>query len=642
MVSINRDRNSIEQDIEAYIFACPDGDFEKVLNSDDRLEVFFHLSRMRESILNWYPFEPNASLLEYGGNMGALTGLFCTRCAEVTSIELNPFRAEILRQRYKKCDNLTVLDTSEYTCNEKFDYIVALDYADLSVEGFNRLREQLKPQGRLLVAMENRFGLRNWCGKRSRQTGKPFDTVSGRDGSFGKAQISLNLERAGFGGQKWYYPMSDHWFTQDIYSDKYIPESYSTARFRPYVEPDYTLLMNEQELYKDVFQNHVFEFFSNAYLVEARLDAEDKPCPVDFAAVTTYRTKEKRFATIICDNVVKKMPLHPDGEKGINRMIYNHELLAKRGINVLPLSLDGDSVVMPRIRQETLIDYWQRTLQDGSFDFDAFVNMFDRFQSVIFQSSEMLPPGTGGCDPMLGEVQKLAFPELVPANCFYDHEKDVLLFFDQEFSIENYPVKIVLARLLQSIVFSDLGRESRLLEAFDELKVRLGLEDCWEAVDKAAVDFLEQIFSFDSYRQLVKLQEVDDRKIERSVKVSTEALKEAEIEQVIVSVLSESDTKNIVLYGYGARGRYLHTLLRGSELTVLFAIDKNASRMVGTSIKIYCDLESLECIDKPDLIIVTPFSDADTIAKDLRRETTCKVITLNDIFETLNATILTN
>jgi 2-polyprenyl-3-methyl-5-hydroxy-6-metoxy-1,4-benzoquinol methylase len=136
----------------------------------------YTFSAIRQNIINWYPFRKNAELLEIGAGMGAVTGVFCDKCKEVTAIEMSDRRADIIRERYKACKNLTVLtqNINDWETEKKFDYIVfigVLEYAELfsnAKDPFNeflmKCADLLNENGTILFAIENRFGLKYWCG----------------------------------------------------------------------------------------------------------------------------------------------------------------------------------------------------------------------------------------------------------------------------------------------------------------------------------------------------------------------------------------------------------------------------------------------------------------------------------------------
>ena len=52
--------------------------YNDVILDKNSWAVLYHLSKQRENILKWYPFEKNASILEVGAGCGAVTGALLT------------------------------------------------------------------------------------------------------------------------------------------------------------------------------------------------------------------------------------------------------------------------------------------------------------------------------------------------------------------------------------------------------------------------------------------------------------------------------------------------------------------------------------------------------------------------------------
>ena len=210
--------------------------------------VFHNFTDARENLINWYPFEKDASVLEIGAGMGALTGLLCQKCDSVTAFEHSPKRAEIIRYRYPEYSNLNVVcgDVLSYNFEQKYDYIMligVLEYMGInstSVDPYSeillKINQLLKPNGILLLAIENRFGLKYWCGAAEDHTGVPFDGISGyqqnsyttryhKSGvkTFSRDTLKKYLEKCGFQQSKWFYPMPDYKFPTMVFSDEYLP-----------------------------------------------------------------------------------------------------------------------------------------------------------------------------------------------------------------------------------------------------------------------------------------------------------------------------------------------------------------------------------------------------------------------------------
>ena len=99
---------------------------DDTLQMDTRWPIFYHFSPLRQNILNWYPFRPEAALLEIGAGCGALTGLFAQRVKSVTACELTLKRASIMYERHKQYSNLEVVvgNFLRVTFPHKYDYIV--------------------------------------------------------------------------------------------------------------------------------------------------------------------------------------------------------------------------------------------------------------------------------------------------------------------------------------------------------------------------------------------------------------------------------------------------------------------------------------------------------------------------------------
>ena len=87
----------------------------------------------------------------------------------------------------------------------------------------------LKPNGKLLIAIENKYGLKYWCGAREDHTAIPFDglnqyILSKTAQTFSRQELADLVKNAGFENSFFYYPLPDYKFPQVIYSDEYLPK----------------------------------------------------------------------------------------------------------------------------------------------------------------------------------------------------------------------------------------------------------------------------------------------------------------------------------------------------------------------------------------------------------------------------------
>ena len=408
-----------------------------VLPISEQLRDFYRTTPMREGVVCWYPFKHESTILDYSN--GILTDFYERRGLHLKNK------------------------------NEQYvDYIVMLDPVDYTVDMLRRLKHKLLPKGRLLIAYENPFALRFWAGAAAPGTGRPYDTLLDKDIPVlpSKSELAFRLDKAGFNKQKWYYFPSDHWFAREVYSDDLLPNEYLNQRFTHYLISDGSLCFDERSVYREVIRGNAFTFMCGAFLVEACVNAKDKSCEVDYAAITSYRAPSKRYATVVKnDNTVHKIPLTAEGKQNIHKIHDNHKDLTSLGLNVLKTRIENDVLIMPRINLPTLWDYWAHKLSRDELDENILFRQYDSIVQSIKKSS----------------VKGKAYWELVPANCFYDETKDELLFFDQEFYWKNASLDIAIARALFALtappVFRGHPKSQMWLE---RLLKRYGLSDKWE------------------------------------------------------------------------------------------------------------------------------------------------------------------
>lgn len=258
--------------------------FNEILANDDRWPILYHLSPIRQNIINWYPFKSDASCLEIGAGCGAITGALCERVSHVTAVELSKRRATINFERHKAYDNLEIIvaNLNDVTFEKQFDYVTlngVLEYAgsftktdDPYGDFLKQIRSYLKPDGKLILAIENRYGMKYFAGAHEDHTGKVFDGIVGYPGNdtvrtFGKKELETLLERSGFPLQEFYYPHPDYKMPMEIYSSKHLPDSSDLLSPAPNFDYDKYALFNETEAFRGIIENGQFEFFANSFLV---------------------------------------------------------------------------------------------------------------------------------------------------------------------------------------------------------------------------------------------------------------------------------------------------------------------------------------------------------------------------------------
>jgi 2-polyprenyl-3-methyl-5-hydroxy-6-metoxy-1,4-benzoquinol methylase len=257
---------------------------DEVLANDNRWPILYHLSPIRHNIINWYPFESDASCLEIGGGCGAITGALSKKLGSVTVVELSKRRSTINYERHKECDNLEIIvgNLNDIEFDRKFDYITlngVLEYAGSFTAGedpygrfLKDIRRYLKPNGKLIVAIENRYGLKYFAGAKEDHTGKMFDSIDGYGDTlgvrtFGKMELERLLRDSGYPSQEFYYPHPDYKMPIEIYSQYWLPSEDDMLASAPNFDAQRYDLFDEGRAFRGIIQNGQYEFFANSFLV---------------------------------------------------------------------------------------------------------------------------------------------------------------------------------------------------------------------------------------------------------------------------------------------------------------------------------------------------------------------------------------
>jgi len=246
--------------------------------------VLYHLSPVRENILNWYPFKEGSTILDLGAGPGAVTGLLCRRLKRVVCVELSKRRAEINALRHEDCDNLEIMvgNLNDMTFGEKFDYVLlngVFEYAMSFTEGedpygtfLGRCRDLLTEDGRLLIAIENRLGLKYFAGAPEDHTDAYMDGLKGYPGNrsvrtFSKSEWEALADRCGLGYRRFYYPWPDYKFPSEIFTDETLAPERFAREMRNYTRHRFALFP-EADMAQSLCREGVMAHFANSFLLE--------------------------------------------------------------------------------------------------------------------------------------------------------------------------------------------------------------------------------------------------------------------------------------------------------------------------------------------------------------------------------------
>ena len=282
------------------LLAARKGKLRELLDADRRWPVFYHIAPARENLLDWLSIPKDAKVLEIGCGCGALTRLLCQKVGHVEAVDISPRRAEIAAWRCSDVMSNLVIhvgNLTEIPWGKTFDIITligVLEYApsfmhtEHPVQDFLAFcRKLLSSNGTLVIAIENRLGIKYWAGAAEDHTGKMFDGIQGYPSgkqvqTFSRKELQDMLSQSGLPAQEWYYCWPDYKLPLSLESDEYLPARgqlefwHARAYDHPRVE-----LFSEKQALKSLLSTGLYHEFANSFLVLAQYEKQGmEPLPL--------------------------------------------------------------------------------------------------------------------------------------------------------------------------------------------------------------------------------------------------------------------------------------------------------------------------------------------------------------------------
>lgn len=295
------------------------GNWHEVLHSSNKWPILYHFSDVRGNIIEWYPFERNATVLELGSGCGAISGFLCKKVKRVVGIELSKRRSLINAYRNRECDNLEIIvgNFKEIEIDEKFDYITLIgvfEYAVNYIGGENpyedmlkRIKSLLKPDGKVFIAIENKMGLKYFNGAKEDHVGKTYVGLEdyryvNNVRTFSKQELTQIMENSGFDKYEFYYPYPDYKLPDTIYSDRFLPSIGDIRFWGKNYDMTRVAFYNDAIMGDQVCRDKMFDYFSNSFLVICN----EEENPIVYAHYSNERKEEYQSRTTIVFDRDKK------------------------------------------------------------------------------------------------------------------------------------------------------------------------------------------------------------------------------------------------------------------------------------------------------------------------------------------------
>ena len=521
------------------------------------------INEIQKGLLQWYDFKEDRQALYVGDKSEPLAQMLFEKKLHVVCASLESVRGEDWQQEY----------------DGYFDYIVCIEILEKQTEPeiFLKLfRKLLTDEGILLLGMNNRMGIRYFCGDRDIHTDRCFDGVEGykraytkkedefKGRSYSMTEIKTLLKDAGWKQFHFYSVFSDLINPTLLYAEGFLPNEDLSNRLIPFFHHSQTVFMDERMLYKDLIDNGMFHQMANAYLVECtqRGDLSD----INHVTCSMDRGRERALFTIIHrSGTVEKRAAYPEGRKRLEQFIEHGRDLTAHGIRVVDAKLEKGAYVMPYVKGESAQLYLKRLIET---DKDKFLKEMDRFRDLILQSSETAKEdiGDGG-----GAVLSRGYLDMVPLNCFcIDGE---FVFYDQEFCKENYPANAIITRMITTFYCGNTALNK--IVPMHEMFARYNLADRAEHWQQMESAFLTDILNARELSPYYGRHRID----EGSVNSNRQRINcsDAEYREIFIDIFKDTDTRKLILFGSGNFAKKFLELYQ-KDYPVSAIIDNNKER----------------------------------------------------------------
>lgn len=491
---------------------------------------------IQKGLLQWYDFDKNSKVLYIGVQEDA--------------------NAEMLTD--KKVQMLCA--SCDTVCNEKwqqehvreFDYIVCIEALERQREPVRVLKSFYKVcglNGKMWLGMNNRFGIRYFCGDRDIYTNRNFDGIEGywraystkndkfQGRCYSKAELKDMLMESGWQHIHFYSILSDLKNPVLIYEENYLPnEDLATRVFPTYWNPD-TVFLEEEKLYEGLLKNGMFHEMANAYLIECSIDG--MLSDISHVTGSMERGKEDALYTIIHKSgIVEKKAVYPEAERRLEMLVKHNQDLLAHGISVVDAKVENGVYIMPYIDKVIGQVYLKKLFYES---IDKFLCAMDCFRDLIIQSSDIIKDDVGDGE---GVILRKAYLDMIPLNSFYDN--GTFIFFDQEFCRENYPANVIIYRMVTSFYAG-----SNLDKIFPRtiLYERYGLTKQLERWSQMAWEFMYELRKekeLYNYHIACRRNNEEVHSNRQRINYSTD-----EYQRLFVDIFYHADTRKLVLFGSG-------------------------------------------------------------------------------------------
>ncbi len=362
-------------------------EFPALIAERRKWPILYHLSDLRGNIVDWIRLKSGAKVLEVGAGCGAVTGTLAKKAGHLDCVDLSKKRSMINAWRHRDAENICIhvgnFEDIEPDLDSDYDAIFLIgvfEYAASYIHdadpygSFLRIiRKHLKKDGLLVIAIENRLGMKYFGGAREDHLGSYFSGIEDYPGggvvrTFSRPALEKRLRAEGIDDYHFYYPYPDYKFMLSLYSDRRLPQEGELSTNHLRLDRDRMELFDESRAYDAAIRDGVFPLFSNSYLLLIGPESE-----VVYSKYSNDRAPRYAIRTDILEKngerFALKVPMRPEAAEHVKSLAEKAKRMEERfegsALSVCPAQEEGDAVRFPFVEGPTMEEELGSALQRG-------------------------------------------------------------------------------------------------------------------------------------------------------------------------------------------------------------------------------------------------------------------------------------
>lgn len=484
-----------ERKIEEIVSNCQENEYNAKIAREKNWAILFSLSHIRGNAIEWLPVSQGEKVLEIGSGYGALTSVLAEKSGFVTCVEPSPIKNKINAQRNRNREGIEIcqgnwMEISPHL-KKTYDWIFLMDAwgeaaswidgADPWAELLKSVKEYLAPGGKIVLASDNRLGLRYFAGCREPYSQEYFRGIEGYAENAGKKTFSRPemeqvIHLAGLEQIEFYYPYPDYHLPMTIYSDEHLPKVGELWDNLRNFDQERYLFFDEMKAFDQIIKDGLFPVFSNSFLAVIR--AEKEQVPQARTIFSKYSNERARVFAIRTDiwkdeegiRHAGKAACYPEGRRHIDQLPIWMEQLTDVykdvGITMNTCHMGDERIEIDFLKGQTLEEKMDHFLLEGKAE-EAIRELMRYIQAVRQAGSSQKFYVTPEFEQVFGPV---LLPEGLTCGAVTDIDmvagnaiccEQGWVHMDYEWSFDfPIPVNYVIYRIIQNYLYGNVERKA--------------------------------------------------------------------------------------------------------------------------------------------------------------------------------------